>query len=233
MSQLKEQDGKYYQQCKVVMLATKQGRLVKNKNGILLADVELVHKSGLNSPQHLYILSDEEIEEEDIILMPCAIGRVKEIRYEDGNKRRSLICEDLISLSLRYGQKENQLQTNSFLVTDCTKIIATTNISLGLPQPSQSFIKKYVEEYNKGLVIENVLVERWADYIDREYDTIGELAIDKDNTITIKKIKDSYSREEVINIFNKYNEELLDATVDFSYMKLKIWKENWIKQNLK
>ena len=43
------------------------------------------------------------------------------------------------------------------------KIIATTDISLvkeyNLPQPSQQFIQKYIEEYNRGNIITDVLVE--------------------------------------------------------------------------
>ena len=48
------------------------------------------------------------------------------------------------------------------------KIIATTDISLvkeyNLPQPSQQFIQKYIEEYNKGNIITDVLVEYESDF---------------------------------------------------------------------
>ena len=34
-----------------------------------------------------------------------------------------------------------------------------TDLKFVLPQPSQQFIQKYIEEYNKGNIITNVLVE--------------------------------------------------------------------------
>ena len=58
-----------------------------------------------------------------------------------------------------------------FIDDNCKKIIATTNISLWrpshkyasdvilLPQPSQQFIEKYIEEYNRGNIITDVLIE--------------------------------------------------------------------------
>ena len=103
----------------------------------------------------------------------------------------------------------------------CKKIIATTDSSLWrpshkyasdvilLPQPSQQFIEKFIEEYNRGNVITDVLIE-YELISNEEYfgNTVNpdddvpyfdeKLKINpKDNTITIKKVKDSYSREEV------------------------------------
>ena len=74
------------------------------------------------------------------------------------------------------------------------------SMSLGenLPQPSQQFIQKYIEEYNKGNVITDVLVE--YDYLldDRAVLPYWNLKVNtKDNTITIKKVKDSWNRDEV------------------------------------
>jgi ketol-acid reductoisomerase len=115
-----------------------------------------------------------------------------------------------------------------------------------LPQPSQQFIEKYIECYNKGKVITDVLVEQGIDkitmactcaeneetfdcvysYTDAELNSCcqkrfpnGEywnktfkLKVNpKDNTITIKKLKDSWNREEVINILYKHTEELLSG----------------------
>ena len=78
-----------------------------------------------------------------------------------------------------------------------------------LPKPSQQFIQKYIEEYNKGNVITDVLVE-YELISNEEYfgNTVNpdenvpyfdeDLKINpKYNTITIKKAKDSYTREEV------------------------------------
>ncbi len=106
----------------------------------------------------------------------------------------------------------------------CFKIIATTDISLTitnynngtwsyLPQPSQQFIKQYIEEYNKGNVITKVEVEYWCGETNcncatRQQDCFRAkqnqvIKINPDNTINIKPIKDSWSREEVIELINK------------------------------
>ena len=49
----------------------------------------------------------------------------------------------------------------------------------------------------------------------------------KDNTITIRRVKDSWSRDEIIEIFNKmYATGIIDA-----YVK-KIDFDKWIEENL-
>jgi hypothetical protein len=84
-----------------------------------------------------------------------------------------------------------------------------------LPQPSQQFIEKYIECYNKGEVITDVLVEYENNYDLNYYTPPGGIEccekIDnwklkvnpKDNTITIKKLKDSWSRNELEEIVRK------------------------------
>ena len=137
-----------------------------------------------------------------------------------------------------------------------SKIIATTDESLkiegkcwcmkpekggclecnkSLPQPSQSFIEKYVESYNKGQQIIDVLVEyeEWnkAPHIkDLESELWYEPKINpKDNTITIKKVKDSWSREEIKQLilqFGKNNPLLRGCQIT----NLEV--DKWIEQNL-
>ena len=101
------------------------------------------------------------------------------------------------------------------------KIISTTNPALNLPQPSKSFIDKYIEEYNAGNPITEVMVEYELDICKRcngkgteIVAILGEcnclkckgkgilsdninLKVNPDNTINIKPIKDNWSREEV------------------------------------
>ena len=139
------------------------------------------------------------------------------------------------------------------------KIIATTDTSLinrrlmtfmdettewiyDLPQPSQQFITKYIEEYNKGNIITDVLVE-----CKRVFETIAKGMIGhpeddiswwneklkinpKDNTITIKKLKDSWNREEIIEqMWSAYKAA---NTVFEDESALRIELDNWIDQNL-
>lgn len=121
-------------------------------------------------PQHLYITSDEEIEDGDWYL------------WYDGNKyslRKYVNCKNL----------PGNTSDSGF------KIIATTDTSLELPLISQQFIEKYIEEYNKGNVIKEVLVE-YEGYVQSttwEYDEPEgyRVKINSNNTINIKPIKNS------------------------------------------
>ena len=96
------------------------------------------------------------------------------------------------------------------------------------------FISKYIEEYNKGNIITNVLVEyegkrKWMqEHIDTTSYIDYNLKVDSNNTITIKKVKDSYSREEVINLLYKYNDGIIDRYSQLTNKDL----DNWIKENL-
>lgn len=138
-------------------------------------------------------------------------------------------------------------------VKNVRKIIATTDTSLEivskginpvyekLPQPSQQFIEKYIDSYNKGEIITDVLVEyeEMAGEelgVDPAYYPLEErlkLKINpKDNTINIKITKESWNREEVRQL-------LIDCCGEVSCEDgTFLGKEpadlyEWIKQNLK
>ena len=151
--------------------------------------------------QHLYTTSDNEIKEGD---------------WCYNEKRKTII--------------QGKFMIKTCELVFCKKIIATTDSSLiegvrwnkefPLPQPSQSFIQKYVEEYNKGNIITDVMVEyddtmgycdkcsayQYSSYLGCNYNGICDgrvipdikLKVSKDNTITIRRVKDSWSRDEVI-----------------------------------
>ena len=151
--------------------------------------------------QHLYIISDDEIEDGDWFI-------------------------NLLDNSIHQA-------TNWIYVSTCKKIIATTDTSLieniemigtgstylfKLPQPSQQFIEKYIESYNKGEVITDVLVEYEAmntTIVNRNYNDFEPKVNPKDNSITIKKLKENWNREEVTEI-------LLDRGIS----------KEWIEKNL-
>ena len=178
----------------------------------------------------------------------------------------------------------------NLLCKECKKVIATTDTSLkqfiyttmvidegdiyqSLPQPSQQFIEKYIEEYNKGNIIIDVLVEYEQDYTNRNCSTCSlgtdgtcELNLEKkccsstnnatkhgdywiscldgeedseiykikvtpkDSTITIKKLKDSWNREEVIEqMWSAYKAA---NTIFEDESALRVEFNNWIDQNL-
>ena len=113
-------------------------------------------------------------------------------------------------------------------------------IPLKLPQPSQQFIEKYIECYNKGNIITDVLVEYEEDrpYEDNEfvvfYDNVK--INPKDNTITIKKIKDSWNREEhSLNLMNCVSELAAQFGHTPTSSEMKKWNDAtnlWIEKNL-
>ena len=193
-----------FKKAKVVMLPTNQ----QTKYLMVYSDVEKTKGklilNGLKNDeykeyQHLYIISDDEIK-----LFDCVYNN-KENIVEQINSKTQLIF-------VLEENKENKTFKKIIATTDTSlklyesEVLASSSgfslktENIYLPQPSEQFIQKYIEEYNKGNVITDVLVEYGIIYEGRSYDLYNpnKLKINpKDNTITIKKIKDSYSREEV------------------------------------
>ena len=231
-----------FKKAKVVMLPTNQ----QTKYLMVYSDVEKTKGklilNGLKNDeykeyQHLYIISDNEIKEGDWLnrdneIHQCFKSHETDIEFKTNKD------------SVYFG-------TNTFWNKKyCKKIIATTDESLyykdtsknpkqymgsymsmslgeNLPQPSQQFIQKYIEEYNKGNVIEDVLVEYGIIYKGRSCDLYNpnKLKVNfKDNTITIEKSKDSWNREEVENL-------IYSAMKDRCYTTVAEWQK-WIKENL-
>ena len=80
-----------------------------------------------------------------------------------------------------------------------------TDLKFVLPKPSNSFISKYIEEYNKGNIITDVLVEYNYFLDDNSVLPYWNLKVNpKDNTITIKKLKEVYTKEELCQVLEKY-----------------------------
>ena len=190
----------------VVMLSTNEKASLKlGQNGLLVNNTFGYDSHFTN--QHLYILSDEEIKEGDWCYGMDGIFQYKgKINLPD------------IELP--------------------KKIIATTNKSIFLPdrfpsfiylpQPSQSFIEKFVEEYNKGNVITEVMVEYESigAYANPKYDSDYQLKINSDNTINISMPKDSWSREEVRQKLNDYR-----LYAKNSNLRIVLF-DRWIEENL-
>ena len=177
--------------------------------------------------QHLYIILDDEIKLFDWVY----------------NNKENIVERITSKTKLIFVLEENK-ENQTF-----KKIIATTDTSLEprnlygnsglfktiLPQPSQQFIQKFVEEYNKGNIIEDVLVEYGKEYVD-EKDAYGynKLKINpKNNTITIKKAKDSWTREEVIELCRQ---AFIDGTYAGGFgpneKTIDSETEKWIEENL-
>jgi len=202
-----------FKKCKVVMLPTNEkAKILFTGNYINYNHLGYNKCKDLHN-QHLYILSDDEIKEGDWYLV---------------------ISEDSV----------RQAQLDFHLTRDFAKIIASTDSSLNifikgignlspyyssLPSIPQSFINYYVSEYNKGNKIEEVIVEYDSEYEDWK-DNVGAiilpaiLKLTPNNTIIIKAVKDSWTREEVIALHKRNCERLTN-----SYTSNDI---NWIESNL-
>jgi len=178
---------------------------------------------------HLYIISDDEIKGDSYVYSPFTNTIIQ------------------LAIDIKFIPKD-WIKNNGY-----KKVIATTDSSLkifggkgdicdlyyNLPQPSQQFIKKYIESYNKSEVITDVLVEyeniqttKKEDYQYRNGSSNlnyeDKLKINpKDNTITIKKLKDSWNREEVHNLMMQaWIFGQADKSLDYTI------REKWIEKNL-
>jgi hypothetical protein len=216
----------------VVMLSTNEkakiGDIVMSK----FDDIHILTKNDGKeyaktvTSQHLYILSDEEIKEGDWF-----------VGFADGSIKPFVMQADESTVEI------NNWQLNKKGYSSNKKIIATTDRSLkvfihttmaidmddcyeSLPQPSQSFIEKFVEEYNKGNVITEVMVEYESigAYANPKYNSDYQLKINSDNTINIINSKERWSREEVVELLYKHTEYMLSGKKDTL--------DKWIEENL-
>lgn len=249
-----------FKKCKVVMLPTSEKanitywELPKKLNFNI---IPYNNTQNLNKNQHLYIISDKKIKDGDWFLT--------DIRAKKSDNNGEPIWE--LKRCLKTKNEWIFDTTNDGLGYNpdwCKKIIATTDTRLKISkfshfsqdlmkvsvykdylfsQPSQQFIKKYIEEYNKSNIITEVLVEfeqyhgintsiAEINYISGDGNLNWKGANDlrdfklkinpQDNTITIKKIKGSWNRKEVIELIQKYNSDF------------KVFQDNekWIEENL-
>lgn len=217
-----------YKRAQVIMLPT--GIAKSDYNQLWLCDLNNLYNAtavkGVKSHkdtkfQELYILSNDKIKEGDWTIF-------------NNKKKRT-------QYPLQYS---NDIGLPKFLFK---KIIATTDKSIRfatgeqwpeweyLPEPSQQFITKYIESYNKGKIITDVLVELLSEEsygCDLAYYGLSEPGIkinSKDNTITIKKLKDNCNREEHIINIKKFAKEFV-ANTNTAYKQKDI--DDWISNNL-
>lgn len=245
-----------YNKCKAILIASNQRAVlnqlciggIENKLFILNTgnSVYNCNSEGFDwKPQHLYIISENEIKEGDWML-------------------------DMYSKNTIPVKCVKDIKSNEFF----KKIIATTDKRLGItdhrvspvpnfcdfPQISQQFIEQYITEYNKGNIISDVLVEfeyfvekGTIEILDNKYEIFypkkcsmsfgnldeikndkqvkSKLKINPDNTINIKTVKDSFSRDEVIKLIESF-------TIDTHHISLNKHPEReqainkWIVKNL-
>ena len=177
----------------------------------------------------LYITSDDEIKEGDWYFDGTDFIHKKSKHNNtlvDGNKQAKKIIATT--------------DTSSINIRQMTFMDEATEWIYDIPQPSQQFIEKYIEEYNNGNIITDIEVEYSPSsitiqtYSEQQInDNLKALTLKinpKDNTITIKKLKDSWNREEVIEqMWSAYK---ASNTVFEDESALRIEFDNWINQKL-
>jgi len=210
----------------VPFLISPKGKLIKH-----FAGGEFRKLMGMNCiPHHLYLLSDEKIEDKTW----CIYGK-KIVQCQ------SYQAAEMWSLQPSIYKKILATTDISLKINDCTyhKCGGYQNMGVGqcqdcnktsLPQFSQLFIEHFIKEYNEGRIIEEVEVEYEEIHVNLDEPTSyalykDRLEINSDNTINIKPIKDSYSREEVESLLHKATLEATEQGESFNF-----W--NWLKQNL-
>lgn len=116
--------------------------------------------------------------------------------------------------------------------------------TMNLPNTSTSFIIKYIYEYNKGVIITkgSVTYDSYIPGIDDSgfgFPTGNEksiIKVDLKNTITIKKLKEVWSREEHrVNIMHCLSLFAAERGLTPTSKEMKVvndWSDNWCNENL-
>ena len=180
-----------YKRCSVELLCL--GEKANCKGDLALTDNTKLYLCKLSYEKtdklaHIYILSEDKDE----------IINTGDWYYDTEDNRIDQLREDELTMS--YDRK----------------IIATTNQVMRLPRLPKGFIEKFITTFNKDEAIEFAMVEYNTYPIGNNGNIIGtdsdypynkllcnftikyDVKIDKGNYITIKRIKDTYTREEHI-----------------------------------
>ena len=154
---------------KVIMLPTKKQPYIIKERITNITKFSSFNKHQRRDNQHLYIISEDGIKEGDWFLADSRINT-----SSNNGLPNWILCKCTeVKNTLIYC---NEIPNEGHSEDWCKKIIATTDESLTwiehddtvpypkgkqhrLPQPSQQFIEKYIESYNKGFQITDISVE--------------------------------------------------------------------------
>ena len=242
--------------CNVVMLATNEKANIGDLaiiEGILKQTFSNTIKQEL---QHLYITSDEEIKEGDYIILfsnrrGYEIKQVKSIYIKD----KTLECTDKELVMLEQSRKVIATTDSSLMYYSNNGRVGYNLPNLS-QQFIQHYIEEYNKGnvITKVDVEYEDLTEQLQESVDNLRDNcledfdneeespyyhlleqaiielgnyIPKLKVNPDNTINIKPIKDSWSREEVIKLIEKFNDN-----IEYVYNYGEEALNEWIEENL-
>lgn len=199
--------------CKLLMLPTSDTSAPLCKD-IKYLDVQMSEDfESMEYPrhQHLYVVSDEEITENDLFI-------------------------DLFGSTIKKGF--NGIEMAKGLISTSKKIIATTDKSLGLPLIPHSLVLGFQIRYNTPSPIESILVEYEPGGVTRCHKRAGghddvinkdTIVVNGDNTINYKVLTEkTYNRQEVIDLLKKFKHDNC-YSICFDDNQF----ENWAAKNLK
>lgn len=216
---------------RVVMLPAEDSSILYKDGltgGLVYGTESPEHRHELSIKQHLYFLSDEEIKEGDWV----------------SHKNCELISK-VVAVNTYTTDSVNTEHGDGYQ-DEFSKVIATTDESLGLPKPSQEFLKAYVGaggiewvnvEYQANEFVKDGISRPVVDdgvLKDYKGHWIYKPKVNSHNEITIHPIKDSWSREETKEIAWKAIIQYKIANKDMKapFTELPKWFDNWIKENL-
>lgn len=176
---------------KVILLESKDGQLWSHKGRKLY-----YNQANFNDPEDevrydIYLITDEKIKEGNWVLTKDTKRPFKITSEEAVIKETSLGSKKIVATT---DELEVERYYPEFTVDKSPWIKYK-------PKPTEEWIEYYVEEYNKGNIIEDVLVEYEEEYIEpvgihsnRGYFK-KQLKVNPDNTVNIKTTKEKYNVE--------------------------------------
>lgn len=220
-----------FKRCQVIMLLTESNSKTfintpfwRNNEAKTLHYYGEKVRNGIDcDPQHLYILSDEEIKEGDWKYNP----RIGGWQHKRKGKEMEII----------HPETRKIIATTDTLIQDERESLfgSGKDYNCSVPKLSEEFVKAYIEAYNAGNPItevdveyESLIDETSAKYLVNEYLKVNP----KDNTVTIRKIKDSWNRKEIEALLSEAYQQGRSDGLMYDMEHHVMGFDNWIKQNL-
>lgn len=170
----------------------------------------------------LYVLSDEEIKKGDwaILLSDGTIFQWNDdpwLKAADKDNYRKIIAttDTALKVAAAKGHECSAFRSDDYQYSsECGWCGSSWDKCLqSLPGLSDGFIQKYVEKYNAGQQIKEVMVEYEVNTVqvyprsgrdfqgNERYEDLTQLRVRKDNTIITSAVKEVFTREDMLKAF--------------------------------
>lgn len=178
--------------------------------------------------QHLYTISDDKIKKgEELKKGAWYINTYR--GYSKPFLNHNLDNNGYLKEVIATTDSSLKIKSGKDLIKEYITIEENLN-GIPLPQPSQSFIEKYIEQYNRDNVVTDVLVEYITTNSEVFYSNdipYSSVKVNpKDNTITIKKVKDVWNKSELESLLFDFAEYITEQPKKYVENT-----EKWIKDH--